>query len=188
MRNLLITLQSSWEKYATTLCNAPTDEDLYATYESIVQELGIPEGKPKVVFARDTRASGSRLVACLVAALEATGAEFTDYKLMTTPQLHYVTRCINARGSPKDYGEPTEEGYYTKLAEAFKVANKGKKFNGGITVDCANGVGGPKLVQLLKYLPSVEEGGLEIKVVNDDVLQPDRLNHQVCHSFLLSKP
>ena len=115
-----------------------------------------------------------------MAALEATGTEYTDYKLMTTPQLHYVTRCINTKGSPKEYGEPTEEGYYKKLAEAFRLANKGRKFNGGITVDCANGVGGPKLVQLIKHLPSPAEGGLDIKVVNDDVLQPDRLNHQVC--------
>ena len=141
--------------------------------------MSIPDIKPKVVFARDTRASGSRLVAALVAALEATNTEFTDYKLMTTPQLHYVTRCLNTKGTQKDYGEPTEEGYYKKIAEAFKAANKGRQFNGGITVDCANGVGGPKLNQFLKYLPSAAESGLEIKVVNDDVLQPDRLNHQV---------
>lgn len=126
-------------------------------------------------------------MAALVAALEATGTEFTDYKLMTTPQLHYVTRCINTKGTQKEYGEPTEDGYYKKLAAAFKAANKGKNFNGGITVDCANGVGGPKLVQFLKYLDSPADGGLEIKVVNDDVLQPDRLNHQVC-SYLVPFP
>ncbi|KAI4149201.1 MAG: hypothetical protein LQ340_004750 [Diploschistes diacapsis] len=171
-------LEASWEKHATTLANAATDEELYTAYQALIKELNIPESKPKVVFARDTRASGFRLVAALVAALEATGTEFTDYKLMTTPQLHYVTRCINTKGTQKEYGEPTEDGYYKKLAAAFKAANKGKNFNGGITVDCANGVGGPKLVQFLKYLDSPADGGLEIKVVNDDVLQPDRLNHQ----------
>ena len=54
-----------------------------------------------------------------------------------------------------------------------------KKFNGSVTVDCANGVGGPKLRELIKYLPTPAEGGLEIKVVNDDVVEPERLNHQV---------
>ena len=56
---------------------------------------------------------------------------------------------------------------------------QGRQFSGSVTVDCANGVGGPKLRELIKHLPSPSEGGLEIKVVNDDVLTPERLNHQV---------
>lgn len=120
------------------------------------------------------------MVTALVAGLEAAGAEYQDFKLLTTPQLHYVTRCINTKGSPHSYGEPTEEGYYQKVSEAFKIASAGKKFNGSIVVDCANGIGGPKLQQLIKYLPTPDQGGLEIKVVNDDVVQPDRLNFNVC--------
>lgn len=130
-----------------------------------------------MVFARDTRASGPRLVSALTEALEATGTESTDYKILTTPQLHYLTRCLNTKGTQYEYGEPTEQGYYEKLAAAFKTAMQGKKFNGSVTVDCANGVGGPKLTELIKYLPSASEGGLEIKVVNDDVVKPERLNH-----------
>lgn len=144
--------------------------------------------KARVVFARDTRASGPQLVAALEAGLKASGCEYTDYKLLTTPQLHYITRCLNTKGTPYDYGEPTEQGYYEKTAAAFKEAIGGKKFNGGVTVDCANGVGGPKLRELIKHLPSASEGGLYIKVVNDDVERPERLNHQVypaySHSFI----
>lgn len=135
--------------------------------------------KARVVFARDTRASGNRLVAALVEALEATGTESTDYKILTTPQLHYLTRCLNTKGTPYEYGEATEKGYYEKTAAALKTAMQGKEFIGGVTVDCANGVGGPKLRELIKYLSSPSEGGLEIKVVNDDVLIPERLNYQV---------
>ena len=138
-----------------------------------------PGTKARVVFARDTRASGPRLVIALVAALEATETETTDYKILTTPQLHYLTRCLNTKGTPYEYGETTEQGYYEKTAKAFKTAMQGKKFSGGVTVDCANGVGGPKLRELIKYLPSPSEGGVEIRVVNDDVLKPERLNHQV---------
>jgi phosphoacetylglucosamine mutase len=162
------------------LANAPTDQALWEAYQNIQKELTINASvQPKVVYARDTRASGPRLVAALEDGLKAAGAESTDYKLLTTPQLHYITRCINTKGSPYDYGEPTEQGYYNKLADAFKRAMKGRTCDGGLTVDCANGVGGPKLNEFLKVLPSAADGGLDIKVVNDDVLKPDMLNHQV---------
>jgi phosphoacetylglucosamine mutase len=111
--------------------------------------------------------------------LKATGTEFTDYKLLTTPQLHYITRCLNTKGTAYDYGEPTAVGYYEKLSAAFKTAMQGKKTEGVVTVDCANGVGGPKLRELMKYLPSAAEGGVDIKVVNDDVISPERLNYNV---------
>ena len=137
-----------------------------------------------MIFARDTRASGPRLVSALVAALEASDTEYNDYKLLTTPQLHYITRCLNTKDTPYEYGEPTEKGYYEKIAAAFKTATGTRKFNGPITVDCANGVGGPKLRELIKYLPSASDGGLEIKVVNDNVVEPERLNHQVRSSPL----
>ena len=43
--------------------------------------------------------------------------------------LHYIVRCINTAGTSDAYGEPTEEGYYKKLSEAYKTAvvskNKG---------------------------------------------------------------
>ena len=162
------------------LANSPTDEALAETYSKLSQDLKInPEVKSRVVFARDTRASGPRLVNALLAALEASQSEYTDYKLLTTPQLHYITRCLNTKGTPYEYGEPTEQGYYEKLGASFKAAMGSRKFNGPVTVDCANGVGGPKLQSLIKHLPSPSEGGLEIKVVNDDVHKPDHLNHQV---------
>ena len=146
----------------------------------MIKELGInSDTKAKVVFARDTRESGPRLVSALTAALKATGTDYTDYGLLTTPQLHYMVRCINTKGSPYEYGEPTEAGYYKKLADAFKTAMKNRKLDGNLTVDCANGVGGPKLAELLEYLPTASEGELEIKIVNDDIEHPDRLNHQV---------
>lgn len=153
-------------------------------YGKLVRDLNIkPDVKPRVVFARDTRASGPRLVTALTEALKATETDYTDYKLLTTPQLHYITRCLNTKGTSFDYGEPTEQGYYEKIAAAFQKAMGTRKPSGGVTVDCANGVGGPKLRELMKYLPTASAGGLDIKVVNDDVLSPERLNYQVSHSI-----
>jgi phosphoacetylglucosamine mutase len=94
--------------------------------------------------------------------------------------LHYLVRCVNTQGTQYQYGEVSEKGYYEKLATAFKTAMAGKTISGSVTVDCANGVGGPKLREFIKYLPSPSEGGLEIKVINDDVLKPENLNVQVC--------
>lgn len=137
----------------------------------------------RVVYGRDTRASGSRLVGILNDALTVTQAEFQDMKFATTPQLHYVVRCKNTIGTQYEYGEPSEQGYYEKLGGAFGRAMKATKVKGGLTVDCANGVGGPKLRELINYLPGRDAGsgggGLDIKVVNDDVINPDKLNFEV---------
>jgi len=47
-------------------------------------------------------------------------ADIKNYDMLTTPQLHYMVRCINTKGTPDAYGEPTTDGYYNKLHTAFK--------------------------------------------------------------------
>jgi phosphoacetylglucosamine mutase len=173
-------LENSWEAHSTELANAK-NEDVAAVYNKLVEKLKINLETPaRIIYARDTRPSGPKLVQALVDGLEAVGAESTDYKLLTTPQLHYLTRCTNTEGTPQSYGEVSEKGYYQKLSEAFTRAMKGKKPKGALTVDCANGVGGPKLAELLKYLPNAAAGGVDIKIVNDDVVKPEALNFEVC--------
>lgn len=148
-------------------------------YQEVASKYKIDLNSPaRVVVARDTRASGSRLLGCLLDGLKAAGAEQKDYGFLTTPQLHYMVRCLNTEGTKDAYGVPTEKGYYEKFGAAFKTALKGKKPSGSLTVDCANGVGGPKLTELIKYLPNKEEG-LEIFVINDNVIKPESLNVDV---------
>ncbi|KFY85846.1 hypothetical protein V498_07639 [Pseudogymnoascus sp. VKM F-4517 (FW-2822)] len=181
-------LENSWEAHSTELANAQSDEELVQIYTKLETSLKInPETTARVIFARDTRPSGPKLVAALVDALEATGAEYTDYKTLTTPQLHYLTRCTNTEGTPQSYGDISEKGYYEKLSSAFKRAMKGKKTTGHITVDCANGVGGPKLTELIKYLDKASEGGIDIKIVNDDVLKAESLNHECGADYVKTK-
>ncbi|KAI5285325.1 Phosphoacetylglucosamine Mutase [Ascosphaera aggregata] len=180
-------LEAEWESYATRLANAPLDE-IANVYDQLVSEIEIKMDNPaRVVFARDTRASGSRLVGCLSNALTSTGVEFQDFKFLTTPQLHYIVRCKNTLGTPYEYGEPTEQGYYDKLATAFKKVMKGKTPRGVVTVDCANGVGGPKLTELAKVMGPADQGGLDIKVVNDNVIQPESLNFECGADFVKTK-
>ncbi|PGH04073.1 phosphoacetylglucosamine mutase [Blastomyces parvus] len=180
-------LEADWEKYATRLANSPL-ETLGDVYNSLISEIEIKMENPaRVVFARDTRASGSRLVSVMTAALRASEVEFKDFKYLTTPQLHYIVRCKNTLGTPYEYGEPTEKGYYEKLSGAFKKVMKGRTINGPVTVDCANGVGGPKLAELKKYLPSAQEGGLDINIVNDNVINPDSLNYDCGADYVKTK-
>jgi phosphoacetylglucosamine mutase len=173
-----------WEGYATTLANT-SNADLGKAYEKLVNDELVDElrqihDRPaKVIFGRDTRPSGVHLVKALKAALDATHVEYTDYGILTTPQLHYLVRCINTKGTPYDFGEATEKGYYDKMANAFKLLMHGRTIQGPIIVDCANGVGGPKLRELIKYLPSGSDGGIDIKVINDDILKPEVLNSEV---------
>ncbi|KAJ4305105.1 Phosphoacetylglucosamine Mutase [Kalmusia sp. IMI 367209] len=164
-----------WEVLSTEMANKAS-EDVPKFYNEIATKYKIDLETPaRVVVARDTRASGSRLLGCVQDGLKAAGAEVKDYGFLTTPQLHYMVRCLNTEGTKDAYGTPTEKGYYEKFGAAFKTALKGKKPAGSLTVDCANGVGGPKLTELIKHLPSKEEA-LEIHVVNDNVIKPESLN------------
>jgi phosphoacetylglucosamine mutase len=170
-------LEASWEVYATTLANASSDEELLVEYENLVSTLNVnTEITPKVIFARDTRESGPALVASLQDALRATKTEFVDHGLLTTPQLHYLVRCINTADSEQPYGEPTEQGYYVKLAGAYKKLMTGVPSLREVTVDCANGVGGPKLRLLAE---TIGQDLFQCSVINDLVDQPSKLNHQV---------
>lgn len=172
-------LEQDWEAFATKLVNCPTDEDLPAQYRSLAEQLNINlEAPGKVIYGRDTRPSGHGLVAALNAALEATNTQAVDYKLLTTPQLHYLVRCVNSEGTPNAYGKVSELGYYEKLSEALVRALGGRKVSGQLLVDCANGVGGPKLQEFLKHV-SKETTGLDVKVANDDVIHPEALNLDV---------
>ncbi|KAH7274443.1 Phosphoacetylglucosamine Mutase [Fusarium solani] len=180
-------LEQEWEAYATRLVNCPSDQELLDTYKALAEQLKIDLSAPgRVVYGRDTRPSGHSLVAALADAFEATSTEYTDYKILTTPQLHYLTRCINTEGTPKAYGEVSEAGYYKKLSEAFVRALRGKKLQGQLIVDCANGVGGPKLTELLKVIPQ-DVTGSDIKVVNDDVLRPEVLNLDAGADYVKTK-
>jgi phosphoacetylglucosamine mutase len=159
------------------MANKVFPEDVSKYYHDIANQYKIDLSAPaRVVVARDTRASGSRLLGCLKDGLKGADAETKDFGFLTTPQLHYMVRCLNTEGTKDAYGTPTEKGYYEKFGTAFKNALRGKKPNGSLTVDCANGVGGPKLNELIKHLPSKDEGGLEIFVINDNVIKPECLN------------
>ena len=114
-------LEAAWENHATTLANAQTADQLLSEIDKLITLTKIDLAKPaRVVYAYDTRPSGPELVEALKVGLDASGAEARNEGLQTTPVLHYLVRCINSKGSEDEYGVDTEEGYMTKLSEAFK--------------------------------------------------------------------
>ncbi len=166
-------LEQAWEAYATQLANASSTEDMAVYVGELAQELGIDSSiVPNVVLARDSRESGPALVAALTDGLKAFNCSYKDYGLLTTPQLHYIVRCLNTVGTPVAYGDPSEAGYYSKLSKAYRNATIGKKYLGTVTVDAANGIGGPQLEVLAEKLKDI----LDIKVVNNDYKHPASLN------------
>eukprot|EP01137_Pigoraptor_chileana_P000992 Opistho-2@37989 len=171
-------LEASWEAHATRLANAPDDAVGRVLREIAMETKTDLEIQPHVVFARDTRPSGLLLVHALVKGLEALGTAFTDYGELTTPQLHYMVRCINTR---EEYGKPTEDGYYEKFSRAFRriMGAPTKHYEPRrlsmpslpvLHVDCANGIGAPKLRRLIPMISDV----IDIRIVNDG---SGRLNH-----------
>ncbi|CAO3653187.1 unnamed protein product [Cunninghamella echinulata] len=160
-------LEQSWEGYATKLANAKDGETLGQVVDDIIaaQKINV-ETNASVIYGFDTRPSCPELVKHLENGLDAAGADKKNYGLLTTPMLHYLVRCINTAGTSDSYGEPTAEGYYKKLSEAYITAVKGFPRLSPLSVDCANGVGAVKLREFLEYVP-------------DEVLSIDILNESV---------
>ncbi len=107
-------LHASWESYATQLANATTPTLLVSALSTIIKLEDIDLSTPaKVVYGYDTRPSCPALVAALQAGLKAMAAATVEAGLVTTPQLHYLVRCLNTEGTPEAYGVPTVEGTTT---------------------------------------------------------------------------
>jgi phosphoacetylglucosamine mutase len=171
-------LAAKWEKYAIAIANS---NDIAACINDIVKEENIDiSHKAHVVVARDTRPSGEALVSSLIDGVKAFQAEITDFGLMSTPQLHYMTRCLNTHGTPDSYGTPSAEGYYIKLSDAYKKIVGSFPRPPTIKVDCANGIGALCLQKLASYL----KDELNVELVNHDVITRGKLNFECGADFV----
>jgi len=74
------------------------------------------EFKANVVVAHDTRASCAVLLDAFQCGVADLNGNLVNYGLLTTPQLHYMVRCLNTNSA---YGTPNEKGYCQKLSTAF---------------------------------------------------------------------
>lgn len=173
-------LETSWESYATLLANS-THEQLPKNIDTIVHDLGIDINAPaSVVVARDSRESSPALSQATIDGLQSVpNTKYMDYGLLTTPQLHYLTRTNNDPA----FGAISETGYYEKLAQAFtniyNLSDNGAKVD--ITIDSANGVGAPMIKKLLTNYLSDK---VSFNLVNNDYEQPQLLNFECGADFV----
>jgi phosphoacetylglucosamine mutase len=163
------------EKSCGLLAGARTAEELTEAIEKVSKSINAShDAVAKVIYGRESRESGPTLIKALEDGLTYAGAQTKDFGEVTTPQLHYFVKALNTEGTKNPYGVPSEDGYYTKMANAYKqlVSELGGNNAYAITVDAANGIGAPKLAALSKYL-----GGLvDITVVNGRCESPQMLN------------
>ncbi|XP_052098534.1 phosphoacetylglucosamine mutase-like [Mytilus californianus] len=164
-------LESSWESIATKLANID-DDDIATELNTIIQQENIDENQPaNVFFARDTRPSSEHLASALQEGITAAGGNFQNFGLLTTPQLHYMVRCVNTNNN---YGQPTADGYYNKLTTAFRTLYKqgNKNYKASLVIDAANGIGAIQTKLLNLHIKDL----LHIELRNDG--SSGRLNHE----------
>ncbi|KAJ1939776.1 hypothetical protein EC988_007221, partial [Linderina pennispora] len=167
-------LQQSWEAYCSKLANAASDADVQSVLEEVARAEKIDTSiKAKVAYARDTRPSGPLLQGALEDGLEALNVEATNYGIISTPQLHYIVRCLNTAGTRAAYGEPTEAGYNAKYGSAYLRLVEGKEKPTTLHIDAANGVGAP---QVRKLAESINSPYFNIEVHNHDTETLGKLN------------
>ena len=96
--------------------------------------------------------------------------------LLTTPQLHYLVRCINLSDRSD---EPTEDSYYKQISGAFdelaKLSAPPAVAPCRVMVDGANGVGA---LQMRKLLMAMKGLSLQATVTFDG--SQGKLNFEVC--------
>ncbi|SPO24198.1 probable PCM1 - phosphoacetylglucosamine mutase [Ustilago trichophora] len=175
-------LEATWEPFCTQIANAANEDELIASLDKLVSHFKIDLAQPaSVIVGYDTRPSCKQLVQAIVDGLSAFGAQTIDAGLKTTPQLHYLVKCLNTQGTPDSYGEPTEQGYYKKLAAAFLKLVPDKSDMPPLVVDCANGVGAYALTNLIKYLP---EDRIAFRPLRTSTTTPGALNHNCGADFV----
>ncbi len=206
-------LDQAWETYANNIVNASSYDDIIITIDKLVNDMDIKSsdtsstGNGKVLIAYDTRPHSKHLADLAENAAKSIGCDVKSFGLLTTPQLHHIVRFIN---DPEEFNDDlsTENGYYERLLTSFKTlvqypsgtteqststATTAATVDGSkvipVIVDCANGVGGAKILELLKH-PSLDQKesngdgyytlpGCNIKLTLRNISDLSKLNHKV---------
>ncbi|XP_066151550.1 phosphoacetylglucosamine mutase isoform X2 [Euwallacea fornicatus] len=162
------------------------DDKLETVINDIIKEYDVQNmnDRPEIVVGKDTRPSSPSLGKAVIDGVLAMGGKPIDYGIVTTPQLHYFVVCKNTN---RAYGQPTEEGYYKKLTNAFKKV-RGSQFNNEnytnrILYDGANGVGAKKI----KFFKEGLANSLNIDMYNDEIIGSGKLNYMCGADFVKSQ-
>jgi phosphoacetylglucosamine mutase len=151
-------LQQRFEPIADEFANAESDEALARLVLDFMEKEGITANATgTVLIAHDTRPSGPELAEAAAAGVRCVGGEPQFLGLLTTPQLHWTVMRTN-QNLPAG-----EDDYYSVLSSAFLQLAGRADPPMTLYVDCANGIGGPKIGALA---PHLEAAGLKLELRN----------------------
>ncbi|KAL3238590.1 phosphoacetylglucosamine mutase PCM1 [Nakaseomyces bracarensis] len=176
-------LQQSWEPLATKLANSVSSFEVFTqALDEIMQDLKISKDgdySAKIVVGHDSRESSPRLLSNLLDGVKALfpNTKITNHGLLTTPQLHFLT-------ANDTYFEDYYYKYFlTAWNELFGLYNI-DSFTAfkTLSIDCANGIGGPQFLKMLCYsheefshLQKIRLG--QVDIINNSWLDPSKLNY-----------
>ena len=139
-------IDETYEAYATQLAMCSTFTEFHSVLEQIIGECGIDVEKynGNVVIGQDTRASGEHLVDICKRAIAACGGKYIVVGKVTTPELHFSVASYN---SVNLKGIPYIDNLMLAFDQLYRCNNSME-----IHVDCANGVGAIKMMELATHL------------------------------------
>lgn len=142
-------INETYESYAIQLAMCKTFDDFKSLLQQIINDNGIDFERYGgcVLIGQDTRTSGDYLVNICKKTVIATGGRYITVGKVTTPELHYNVATSNSNTKNVYRRLP----YIHNLMSAFR---KLYHCNHSMTlhVDCANGVGAIKMIEIAKYL------------------------------------
>jgi phosphoacetylglucosamine mutase len=188
-------LTPSWEHWCTAAANAATGADLVSVIKKCantiqlddVPQLESPCGL--ILLGRDTRESGLSIAAAAADILSSVLAvPFTDFGVLTTPQLHFlVAKSNDSDTTAKDIQlDAYHEQVISSLEYLFAHQGTEKKADvlvpQRVVIDCANGVGTLGVQRLIAYSQSRAKGDIlgnyfSFELVNYSCENPSVLNY-----------
>ena len=132
----------------------------------LTRSEGKDEGKPHVYLARDTRESSPILLAAVKSGLDSLGVSYSDFELLTTPQLHYLVALQKKNYCAEDYINNMTSAFieFVKLCDS--------DYHSDFVLDCANGVGAVPMEKVAKIL----NPHINIRLINTAITNTAKLN------------
>jgi len=170
-------LHPDWEVYAVQFANAPNDVESAISHINELCHSTVPgwsnifgtsvsnNGRKMCVhIGKDTRSSSPLLSSLAIQGALAMGATVVDHGLLTTPMLHHIVMHSNPNLLPNLIPQRcNERGYLEVLCHSYAallrtavndcaVGERKERRKRTILVDCACGVGYPKIQLIRQHL------------------------------------
>jgi phosphoacetylglucosamine mutase len=157
-------LDTEWEQVATKLCQAETDEDIEECIKTVMPCKNGCNRNFKVFIGRDTRSTCKDLLCPLIDGIAAMEVKHVNLGMVTTPQLHFFVSNSNKYNHIESQ-VLFPELYYTTLLNAFETLFEPDGYvRTPLYVDCANGVGGLIMSEVVAKMERCESK-LDLKIV-----------------------